>query len=177
MSTMVMVMGPTGCGKSTFRKKHLFDYPCVSPDDFIVGKWTHKKTVHAWQHARNMAIEMLIDGTSFVVDAQFIDPAVRAEWTALARGFKFRVRAFAFDTPWKQLRKNQQARGARGFYGVIPFKVQQRSYQLFKQQLKAEVFMNEGFLRPPLSRSCFPYSTIRIVKWGEPIDDVRWGIE
>lgn len=135
MSTMVMLVGPTGCGKSTFRKQHLAGLPCVSPDDFIVGKWTAKKATHAWQHARNMAIELMVEKKSFVVDAQFLDPAVRAEWQALAHGFGFETCAFVFSTSWTQLRKNQQSRGARGDYGLIPHKVQLRSYQLMKQQL------------------------------------------
>jgi len=176
VSTMVMLVGPTGCGKSTFRKKHLAGLPCVSPDDFIVGAWTAKKAAHAWQHARNMAIELLAEKKSFVADAQFLDPAVRAEWRSLANGFDFRVRAFAFDTPWKQLRENQQARGARGFYGLIPHKVQLRSYQLMKHQLAKMVFLNEGFLRPVEDVTWYPYDTIRVVKWGEPIKNVMWGI-
>lgn len=171
-----MLIGPTGCGKSTFRRKHLSGLPCVSPDDFIVGKWTAKKAVHAWQHARNLAIEMMVEKQSFVADAQFLDPAVRAEWKALASGFDFRVRAFAFDTPWKQLRENQQARGARGFYGTIPVKVQRRSYQLMRQQLAKMTFLNEGFTHPMEDRTSYPYDTIRVVKCGESIKNIMWGI-
>lgn len=136
MSTMVMLIGPTGCGKSTFRKKYLSHLPCVSPDDFIVGKWSPKKAAHAWQHARNMAIELLVEDQSFVADAQFLDPKVRAEWTRIARGFSFKCRAFMFDTSWKQLRKNQKDRGERGLYGEIPFAVQRQSFQLMKALLR-----------------------------------------
>lgn len=172
MSTMVMLIGPTGCGKSTFRRKHLVHLPCVSPDDFIVGKWTSKKAQHAWQHARNMAIELMVERQDFVADAQFIDPAVRAEWIQIANGFQFKTRAFAFDTPWKQLRLNQQARGARGFYGLIPYKVQLRSYQLMKQQ-RSRMSGNEGFVHRPAGRTIFPYNTVNVVKWGEKITNVK----
>ena len=147
MSTMVMLVGPTGCGKSTFRQKHLAGLPCVSPDDFIVGQWTAKKAAHAWQCARNMAIELLIEKQSFVVDAQFLDPAVRAEWMSLAIGFGYKTHVFVFDTTWTQLRKNQQSRGARGHYGLIPHKVQRRSYQLMKQQLAALKADHDGGMR------------------------------
>jgi predicted kinase len=142
---MVMLVGPTGCGKSTFRKKHLAHLPCVSPDDFVVGKWTAKKATHAWQHARNQAIELMAEQQSFVADAQFLDPAVRAEWLAIASGFKFRAHAFCFNTAWKQLRQNQKARGARGLYGTIPIDVQRRSYQLMKTQLTNKSIYKEGF--------------------------------
>lgn len=169
MKFMVMLVGPTGCGKSTFRKRRLSHLPCVSPDDFIVGRWSPKKAVHAWRHARNMAVELMGEQQSFVADAQFIDPAVRAEWLALARAFGFLTRGYAFNTPWKQLRENQQARGARGFYGTIPYKVQLRNYQLFKRQLRSLSFYNEGFLRPMPGRSCYPFSTMQIVEWNAKV--------
>lgn len=154
MSTMVMLIGPTGCGKSTFRKKHLAGLPCVSPDDFVVGKWSAKKAAHAWQHARNMAIELLMEKQSFVVDAQFLDYNVRSEWLALAKGFGFVPRAFCFDTSWKQLRKNQQARGARGLYGTIPIDVQRQNFKLMKELLARNDIYKEG------------YSRVTVVKFG-----------
>ena len=147
MSTMVMLIGPTGCGKSTFRKKHLAGLPCVSPDDFIVGKWSPNKAAHAWQHARNMAIELLGERQPFVADAQFLERAVRAEWLRLAKGFGFKSRAFVFNISWKQLRENQQARGARDFYGEVPTDVQIRSFQLMQEQIRGKCFGSDLLTR------------------------------
>jgi predicted kinase len=165
MSTMVMLIGPTGCGKSTFRKKHLAGLPCVSPDDFVVGKWSAKKAAHAWQHARNMAIELLLEKQSFVVDAQFLDPAVRAEWQHLALGFGFETRGVVFDTSWTQLRQNQKARGARGHYGLIPYKVQLRSYQLMRQQLaKLKAIGGRSGINLMLHGNLFRINAVGILK-------------
>ena len=133
--TMIMLIGPTGCGKSTFRKNNLAKLPCVSPDDFVIGKRTNVKVSYAWQHARNMAIELMKERHSFVADAQFIDTAVRNEWKSLARGFGFDSVGVAFNTTWEQLQKNQQARGARGLYGKVPVSVQKSAYQRMKAQL------------------------------------------
>lgn len=157
--TMVLLVGPTGSGKSTFRKEHLSDWPCISPDAFIVGRWTPVKCGSAWTHAHETALEMLKDGDSFCVDAQFVDPATRKQWITLAKGFGFRTVGLIFITPWRQLLKNQAARGSRGHYGTIPFKVQRARYQEFKKQL-----------RPKLDRWAemgLPFDYVHFVKWGE----------
>ena len=158
--TMVMLIGPTGCGKSTFRKNNLAKLPCVSPDDFVVGRWSPKKAAHAWQHARNMAIELLSERQTFVADAQFLDPSLRHEWQALARGFGFDRVGVAFNTSWRQLRRNQKARGARGLYGEIPLEVQKDAYQKMKDQLDTDyhnMVLRSGF------------DALHIVKFNEKI--------
>lgn len=161
MNRMIMLIGPTGSGKTHFRQQHLAKYPCVSPDDFIIGKFSARKRVHAWAHARQMAVEMLIAGEEFVVDSQFIDPALRAEWAHLAKGWGYSVVGLIFITPWRQLVKNQKARGARGHYGPIPFAVQREAYQTFKAQLD----LKPG-VHPPLS---WGLSVVRNVEWGKPL--------
>lgn len=160
--TMVMLIGPTGSGKSTLRRDHLAHLPCVCPDDFIVGKFSPRKRVHAWANARQQAIEMLVTGESFVVDSQFVDPDLRREWACLAKGFGFSVHAVIMVTPWTQLRKNQKARGARGFYGEIPYAVQREMFTSFKKQ-----FRKGGLLFDELQ-----YSRVTVVRWGSK-DDLR----
>ncbi len=135
-NTMHLMVGPTGCGKSTYRKRHLSKLPCVSPDDFIIGKFTHRKRFHAWAHAQLMAIDLLEGGESFVMDSQFIDPAVRREWFALASGFGYTVRSYVFLTPWQQILRNHKKRGDRGGYGRIPYATILEFYQAFMKQVR-----------------------------------------
>lgn len=156
MDRMVMLIGPTGSGKTFFRSQHLAALPCVSPDDLIIGKFSARKRASAWAHARNLAIEMMLGHEEFVVDAQFVDPALRYEWTCLAAGFGYRTLGLVFATPWKQLRKNQQARGARGHYGEIPLSVQKEMYQNFKKEFDGSNLKHENW-----------FDVIRVVRWGK----------
>lgn len=137
MSEMYVTIGVTGSGKSTFRRKSLSHLPCVSPDDFIVGLWNMQKASSAWNHARNTAIELMKEGNPFLLDGQFTEYGIRSEWAKLARGFGYTSHALIFDTPWRQLLKNQRARGNRGFYGLIPHGVVLKNYQMFRDQKKA----------------------------------------
>lgn len=142
MKRFVMLVGVTGSGKSTWRKKHLADLPCISPDDFIRGRWTPRKCAAAWSFARDLAIEMFKEGESFVVDAQFVDPDVRREWLALARGFGFMQEGVVFDTSLAQIFRNQKARGTRGGYGLIPRDVVLESFKRLKDQMASGEFCN-----------------------------------
>ena len=135
MPVMTLMVGPTGCGKTTWRRKHLNGTPCVSPDDLILGKFTPRKCSHAWAHARQQALEMLSEEESFAVDAQFIDRKARRDWVNMARGYGYTVRLVVFLTPWRQLLKNHKRRGTRGGYGKVPYSVILRNYQEFVRQL------------------------------------------
>lgn len=139
MRQVIFMIGPTGCGKTTFRKKNLSHLPCVSPDDFIVGKWTHTKASLAWGYAKKVAVQLLKEKTSFVLDAQFVDGKTRNEWRRWIethRGYK--AVGVIFNTPWNQIQKNQSKRGNRGLYGKIPLAVQTAAYRRFVSSLKKD---------------------------------------
>jgi predicted kinase len=130
-----MLIGPTGCGKTTYRKQHLADIPCVSPDDFIVGRWTSEKAKLAWMHAENMAAQLMQEGEDLVVDAQFINQSTRNAWMTHARSFKYEIYGICFKTPYDQLLKNHETRGSRGNYGCVPLKVIGHSSRSFDHQM------------------------------------------
>jgi len=129
--TMILLVGPTGCGKSTFRKKHLSQFPCISPDDFIVGRWDSNKAFAAWSYAERVAKIFFGYSQSFIVDAQFISPDSRNKWVKMARSAGFQTVAVRFVTPWKQLMANHKKRGDRGGYGRVPLDVISASYEKF----------------------------------------------
>lgn len=156
-----MLIGPSGSGKSTYRKHFLEALPCISPDDFIRGKWTPKKCSLAWDFSQNLAIQLFLEGTSFCVDAQFLDPEVRRFWLSLAGGFGYRTHGVVFDTPLKQLFKNQKARGDRGGYGVIPREVVLEGRKKLVKQMRGTLHGE--------------FDTYSVVVWGDAISRVAGG--
>lgn len=136
--SVVFMVGPTGSGKTTYRRRRFGLEPCISPDDFIVGKWTPGKTASAWAHARNTFIEILKANELRVilVDAQFVNADTRMEWVGIARGFGYETRALIFDTSFRQIQANQRKRGNRGGYGTLPYAVVLKQYRSFRDQLR-----------------------------------------
>ena len=133
--TMVMLIGPTGCGKTTFRKKYLTTLACISPDDFISGGWTSDKRALAWGHAGRMAELFFRDEESFVVDAQFVTADLRNEWVKKAKRHDYKVVAVCLLTSWSQILKNHEKRGDRGGYGIIPREVIKESYWTYQKAM------------------------------------------
>jgi predicted kinase len=142
---LILLVGPTGCGKSTYRYTYMKDIPCISPDDFIVGQWTGKKAGLAWEHASNVAVELFKEGVHFAVDAQFVNPTTRAEWQKKAQDNGYECVAVIFDTPWAQLQQNQVTRGKRGLYGEIPLSVQEAAFENFSRQVSDNSILS-GFV-------------------------------
>lgn len=155
--TMVLLVGPTGCGKSTFRRKYLSQLPCISPDDFIVGRWDPNKAFMAWSYAERMAVILCSEGKSFLVDAQFISPDSRNKWTKIARAHGFGVMAICFKTPWNQILANHKKRGDRNGYGKVPLDVIRISHEKFTKSMSGP-------------SNWFLFDKVMTVNWGSRKD-------
>jgi predicted kinase len=143
MPHVFFMVGPTGCGKTTFRKKHFPQFPCVSPDDFIIGKWTPTKARLAWEYARKITRELMSENVSFVLDAQFVNDKTRNQWRRWVEKKGYGATGVIFNTSWKQIQKNQRQRGDRCLYGKIPRNVQLNAYRTFRAALEKDP--NLGF--------------------------------
>lgn len=151
MRQVIFMVGPTGCGKTTFRKKHLPHLPCVSPDDFIVGKWTPDKASLAWKYSKKVVTQLLQEKVQFVLDAQFVDSKTRNDWRRWIETHKgYRAVGLIFNTQWKQIRKNQSKRGDRGLYGKVPLAVQVSAYRRFRADIEQDPTLGftQSYLAP-----------------------------
>lgn len=155
MPKMIMLVGVTGCGKTTYRKNHYPNVPCISPDDFIIGRYTPRKQSLAWGHAWWTAHEFYKAGEDFLIDAQFVDPDLRSTWVKEAKAWGFTVEAVVLDTPWNQLLKNHKKRGDRGGYGEVPMDVIRRNFQTFRRTMDSK---KETFKK---------FDRVTFVKWGK----------
>jgi predicted kinase len=154
---MILLVGPTGCGKSTFRKKYLAQFPCISPDDFIIGRWDSNKAFLAWSHAEKMADLLCRERKSFLVDAQFITPDSRNKWTKIARGHGLGIVAICFKTPWDQILANHKKRGNRNGYGKIPLDVIRTSHEKFTKSMSGP-------------SNWFLFDAVMTINWGSRKD-------
>jgi predicted kinase len=154
--SFVMLVGPTGCGKTTFRTSRLSSLSCVNPDSYIVGPWTGEKAGLAWEFAAVISDVLFKEGKSFVFDAQFVNEWTRRQWQVVARSHGYKPVGFIFDTPWEQIQVNQKQRGARGTYGEIPIPKQEAFYKSFRDQVNDKTLF-EGF------------ETYTVVEWGKEV--------
>ncbi len=100
---LVLLVGAAGSGKSTWASRRYRDVEVVSSDALraVVGSGT--ADLEASEDAFRL-LDQIVEGRTrrgltVVVDTLGLDPARRAAWAALARGFSLPLVAIVFDTP------------------------------------------------------------------------------
>lgn len=86
---LVMLIGPTGSGKSTFAHKHFQPSEIIAPDSELPGSGE--------QDVYRFAAERLAAGKLTVVDAPNLDPEVRQAWLKLAHRYYCAAIAIVFN--------------------------------------------------------------------------------
>lgn len=88
---LVVLIGPTGSGKSTFAHKHFQPSKIIAPDSGLPGSGE--------QDVYRLAAERLVAGHLTVIDAPNLDPEARQAWLKLAHRYYCAAVAIVFNLP------------------------------------------------------------------------------
>ncbi len=130
-NTLVVLVGPAGCGKSTFAAKHFVPTQIVSSDQcraLVSDDVTNQGVSHHAFDLMNFLIKKrLLLGRLTVADAMNIDPVNRKRLVRFARWFRFRSLALVFKIPLETCLARNDARDRR-----VPKDVLLKQYKLFE---------------------------------------------
>src|ERR687883_1253155 len=117
--SLVVLIGASGSGKSTFARKH-FKATEVISSDFCRGLVSDDEndqaaTKDAFELLRFIASKRLAAGRLTVIDATNVQPEARKPLLALAREYHVLPIAIVFDLPEKLCQERNRARPDRDF--------------------------------------------------------------
>ncbi len=128
---LVVLIGPSGPGKSSFARKHFLPTETLSSDECrgLVSDDENNQaaTTDAFEVLHFIAFKRLAAGRLTVVDATNVQPEARRPLVALARQFHCLPVALVFDLPEKLCHARNQERPERAFGSHV---VRQQSSQL-----------------------------------------------
>ncbi|MET0145445.1 MAG: TIGR03560 family F420-dependent LLM class oxidoreductase [Ilumatobacteraceae bacterium] len=111
---LVVLVGVAGAGKSTWAAATFDPSAIVSSDDLraVVGRHRHdlRATSDATEVLRLIATKRLRRGLLTVIDSTALDPAIRADFRALARAAGVVCHAVVIDTPERETRARNRQR-------------------------------------------------------------------
>lgn len=146
---LVVLVGVTGSGKSSFAKRHFGPYEVIS-SDFCRGlvsddENSQAATGDAFEVLDFIVAKRLAAGRLTVVDATNVQPEARKGLVALARKYHTLPVAIVLDLPEKVCRERNQTRPDRNFG---PHVIRNQASQLRRsiRYLKKEGFTNVHFL-------------------------------
>ncbi len=147
--SLVLLIGASGSGKSTFAHKH-FKPTEVLASDFCRGLVSDDETDQgatndAFEVLRFIAAKRLAAGKLTVIDATNVQVDARKPLLALAREYHYLTVAIVFNLPAKLCQKRNEARPDRD---LKPHVVRQQSHQLRRslRGLKREGFRHFVYL-------------------------------
>jgi polynucleotide kinase-phosphatase len=173
--SLVVLIGASGSGKSTFARRHFGEYEVLSSDTFR-GMVSNDETDQAATSAAFAALQFVAGkrleaGLLTVVDATSVQPSARRELVALARRHDVLPVAIVFDLPESLcVARNAERTAAGSARGVAPGVVKRQSDQL-RRSLRN--LGREGFRRVHTLRSEEQVDAATIVR--EPLlNDRSW---
>ena len=143
--SLVILIGASGSGKSTFAKKHFKSTEILS-SDFCRGivsddETDQSATTDAFEVLHFIAAKRLTAGKLTVIDATNVQPDARKSLHALAREYHYLTAAIVFNLPAKLCQERNDVRPDRDFK---PHVVRNQTSQLRRslRGLKREGFRN-----------------------------------
>ncbi|MBG0739921.1 polynucleotide kinase-phosphatase [Paeniglutamicibacter antarcticus] len=142
---LVLLVGVSGSGKSSFAAKHFGDFEVLSSDYFrgLVGNDITDQSVTpaAFEALNFVATKRLEAGLLTVVDATNILPSARQKLVEVARAQDVLVSAIVLDMPLKLCLERNAGRGARSVASAVIG----RQHRQLRKSLRG--MRREGFLR------------------------------
>ncbi len=150
--SLVVMVGASGCGKSTFARTHFGPFETLS-SDFCRGLVSNDEndqaaTKPAFEALHFIAGKRLERGLLTVVDATNVQPEARKPLIELARRYHVLPIAIVLDMPERLCEDRNRARSDRNFGGHV---IRQQRSQLQKslRNLQREGFRHVHLLRSP----------------------------
>jgi protein phosphatase len=102
-NTLVVLVGPAGCGKSTFAATHFNPTEVVSSDECRAlisdDPANQRVSSHAFDLMHFIIVKRLLLGRLTVCDATNLERSARSSLLRIARRFDFKTAALVFDIP------------------------------------------------------------------------------
>ena len=127
---IIILIGVSGCGKSTYYQKHLKNtHTRISPDEIRFKKYNFKETgkdfdqrdePNIWKIAQKICKNTLKSGNNLCFDATNLSFYRRYFLVATARKYGYRVKMILFKAPLKLLIENNEKRIEMGRKRRIP---------------------------------------------------------
>ena len=150
--SLVVLIGASGCGKSTFARTHFKAFETLS-SDFCRGLVSNNEndqsaTTAAFDVLHYIAAKRLAAGLLTVVDATNVQPEARKPLVELARRYHVMPVAIVLDMPERVCAERNRARPDRNFGGHV---IRQQRGQLHKSMrgLEREGFRHVHVFRTP----------------------------
>lgn len=148
---LVVLIGPSGSGKSSFARTHFQPTEVLSSDvyrGFVSDDETSQEaTSDAFEALRFVAARRLARGRLTVIDATNVQPEARKHWVELARQYHVLPVAVVLDVPEKTCRERNRLRPDRAMSGHV---VRTQCHQLYRsiRGLEREGFRHVHVLKP-----------------------------
>lgn len=141
-NTLVVLVGPAGCGKSTFAARHFRPTEVVSSDECraLISDDSANQGVsaHAFDLLHFIIGKRLLLGRLTVCDATNLERSARSSLARIAHRFGFNTSAIVFDVPLDVCVQRNSGRGR-----VVPEDALRNQYAMLEKAKKS--IGREGF--------------------------------
>ena len=142
-SDIIMLQGPPACGKSTWAKEYVKDYPetiIISRDNIRESTgtyWVEKRENLITSIEENMIRESLINNFQIIIDATNLNEKTINKWKSIALELHKTMLTKTFILPYDKALENDSKRGKIG-EKMVGYKVIKRFYRQYFPELLNE---------------------------------------